>query len=175
MSEKRKRCRSTSQYQRQLLNVIDRYIEATGQTTVDLAAVVMWGRANGELDLPTIDINKILVRALSRASREEYIADENGEPVRRRHAFKVKEGDKQQTFWFKMEDGTRDQMRISGQQRRKGVVADVFQVVRDINYYNKHYNSGEPLEFDWNINLDIAEKAESAEYDDTPPDDEDEG
>lgn len=171
MNSKPKRPRALSQYNRQLVQIIDKYSEETGYKTVDLSAVAVWARAKGLLDLPPVDVNKILAKALARASREEYIEDENGEPVRRRHAYKVSGGDKQQRFWFKMEDGTPEQMKMSGQQRRKGVVDDVQQVVRDLTFYNKHYNPGEPIEFDWNINLDLADRAESSEYSDTPPPD----
>jgi len=151
VNEKRKRCRPPSQYNRQLLDVIDLYCRETGSTTVDLAAVVVWARANNHLDLPRVDINKILARALARASRQEYIEDENGEPVRRRHAYKVQEGEKQLTFWFKMEDGTPDQMKLSTQQRRKGIASDVFQADRDVKYYNVHYNPGDPIVPDWDF------------------------
>jgi hypothetical protein len=175
MKDKRKRSWQMSAYNQQLLDVVDLYSRETGITTVDLALVAQWGKDNGHLDLPTLDINKILARSLARACRQEYIKDENGEPVRRRLAYKVKV-EKQHVFrWFKMEQATREQMQISGQLRRKGVVADVSQIVRDTNYFNKNHNPGEPIEYDWNINLDMAEKSESGDYDDTPPEeDEDE-
>jgi len=69
-----------------------------------------------------------------------------------------------------MEDGTPDQMKLSSQQRRKGIAADVFQADRDLKYYNTHYNPGDPIEADWNFNSDVLERQQPGEYDDTPPD-----
>jgi hypothetical protein len=169
MSENRRRTCQPSQYQKQLLDVIDLYIDETGHTSIDLGEVVQWARANGHLELPAVDINKILTRALARVSRNDHVEDENGEPVRRRHAYKIRQGDIQLTFWFRMEDGTPDQMRLSMQQRRKGIAADVFQAERDVKYYNAHYNPGDPIPRDWNFNADVSEREHSSEYDDTPP------
>ena len=101
--------------------------------------------------------------------RRLYIEDDNGEPVRRRHAYTVKNDGQQVFSWFKIEDATPEKMRLSAQGRRDGSLMDLLQLVRDINFYNKHYNPGDPLEVDANFTPDIAELGMPAEYPDSPP------
>ncbi|MFO0887553.1 MAG: hypothetical protein U0790_00240 [Isosphaeraceae bacterium] len=164
-----KKPRESSHYNRQLIKVLDQYIDQTGKTTVDLSEVVDWALSNKLIDYPKADMRKILARNLSRASREEIIQDENGEPVRRRHSYKIVSGETQLTFWVRMEDASPHQMRLSMQQRRKGIANDVFQADRDVNYYNRNHNPGDPITPDWNFNADVEERKQSGEYDDNPP------
>jgi hypothetical protein len=42
-----------------------------------------------------------------------------------------------------------------------------------VKYYNKNYNPGDPIVPDWDFNADVAEREQSGEYDDTPPDEDD--
>lgn len=80
---------------------------------------------------------------------------------------------KQLTLWPKMEDMTPDKMRLSPQVRKSGNVQDALQIERDKRYFNKHYNPGDPIETDFNINLDIEEHVMPTDYPETPPPSED--
>jgi hypothetical protein len=82
---------------------------------------------------------------------------------------KRESGGKQLMFWFKMENATPEDMRLSAQARRRGTRADVFQIVRDVKYYNSHYNPGDPIQLDFNFNKDIEEQQFPTEYPDAPP------
>jgi hypothetical protein len=62
-------------------------------------------------------------------------------------------------------------MRLSTQQRRKGILGDCLQLNRDAKHYNKNFNPGDPLQPSFNFEPDIVEKDQPAEYDDTPPTD----
>jgi hypothetical protein len=165
----RKKPRKQSDYYRQLLKVVDEYTVETGIKMPDLMEVAAWGFRNGKLAPPPQNVIRQIARMLSRACRQDYIPDENGEPVRRRHVVKETKGDQQLTFWFKIEDATPDQMRLSAALRRNGSLADMFQLDRDVCYYNKHFNPGDPIQLDFNFNPDIAERHLPTEYDETPP------
>ena len=104
--------------------------------------------------------------------REDYIEDEQGEPVRNRHAYKTDKGPEQKVMWFLMEEATPEKMRLSAGWRRRGLQAGCFQLDRDLNYFNKNYNPGEPLEVSYDFSQDVVERQEHGEYDDTPPEDE---
>lgn len=64
---------------------------------------------------------------------------------------------------------TRDQMRTSLSARRRGSLQDVLQIERDRRYSNKKYNPGEPIELDFNLNIDIEEHYQPDDYADEPP------
>ena len=120
------------------------------------------------MDAQPIDVLRLMA-ALARACRQDYITDENGEPVRCRHAVKETRGDRQLTLWPKMETMSPEQMRLSLQVRKRGGVQDFIQIERDRRYYNKHFNPGDPIALDYNANPDVEEHFLPTEYPDTPP------
>lgn len=171
MSAKKKRRRtSISEYYRIILRFIDDYVAETGNTDWNMLDVARWAIAKGKADEPRqVDPAEQLARDMARAARQQFIKNDKGEPVRALHNYREMRCEKQLTFWFKIEDGTPEKMRMSIQGRRRGVVSDVLQAQRDLDYFNEHYNPGEPLEFDWDINKDVEEWREPGEYEDKPP------
>jgi len=127
-----------SSYINQMMNIIDRYVEEAGEKTYDLHDVASWAYQKKLLQPRPRNIINDLAKQLAIAARQDYITDEDGEPVRHRHAIRLKQRGKQLTFWFKMEDATPENMRLSAQARRRGTLADVLQIYRDIKYYNKN-------------------------------------
>ncbi len=174
MNGKRRIKRSMSLYNKQVLQIIEKYVAKTGNHDWQMIDVARWAIAHDEWTPPRYDPARHLARDLSRAARQEYLEDENGEPVRRKHRYSYRVGDRYQTTWFNIESTTPEKVRLSLQQRRRGVAADVFQAERDLRYYNKNFNPGDPIQISWNIDIDIAEKDQPSEYDDTPPSDSDE-
>jgi hypothetical protein len=168
MSEK-KRPRLLSWYTKQLLGVIDQYTAETGDKLPDLHEVAAWGYGKRIIEPPQRDVIKQLARDLARAARQDYIEDENGEPVRRRFSYKEPRGDVQLTFWFKMEDGTPERMRRSAQGRRNGTLMDILQLDRDLRYYNKHHNPGDPIQLSFNFDPDVEEHRLPPDYPQGPP------
>lgn len=171
MIPKRKKPRQLSAYTRELLSIVDQYIDKTGDGAPDLHEVARWAHANGLMNKPIVDLIRIMARALAQACRQDYIEDENREPVRRRHAVRVERGGRQLTLWPKMENMTRDNMRASLGARRNGTVQDALQIERDKRYFNTNYNPGEPIEIDFNLNIDIEEHYFPTEYPDVRPED----
>jgi len=165
----KKHRRSHSQYVRDLLGIIDKYVEEKSDKYPDLHEVAAWAYRNKLFEPQPHDVLKQFAKELARAARQDFIEDENGEPVRVRHAVKIDSAGKQLTFWFKMEDATPENMRLSAQARRRGTRADVFQIVRDVKYYNNHYNPGDAIQLDFNFNKDIEEQQFPTDYPDAPP------
>jgi hypothetical protein len=168
MSTKKKH-RGPSPYARKMLGFIDDYIAETGDQEVDHHHVAAWAIRKGRWESPTRDQVQILARDLSRAAREDFIEDENGQAVRRRHSYKVVQGEFEYTKWVKIEDASPDQMKLSVQGRRRGILSDCIQLNRDVKHYNKNYNPGEYIQPSFDFGSDIAEAEQSGEYDDTPP------
>lgn len=174
MSENRKKPPIRSSYTRQVLAVIDRYIEETGDKNPDYHFVAAWADRLGLIEPPPYSIIKQIARAMARASRDDFITDDNGEPVRRRMNYMETRGESQLTFWFKMEDATPEKMKLSSMRRRNGTLMDVLQLDRDIRYFNTHHNPGDPLLFDANFNPDIEERQQPPDYPSGPPGDDQE-
>jgi hypothetical protein len=170
MIPKRKKPRPLSTYTRQLLDLVDEYVEASGDDSPDLYEAACWAYENGKLEKASVDVIRITARAFARACRQDYIKHENGEPVRHRHAVREKRGDRQLTLWPKMENMSPEKMRLSLQVRKIVTVQDVIQMERDRRYFNKHYNPGDPIEMDYNLNVDVEEHFLPTDYPDAPPD-----
>ncbi|HMD55423.1 MAG TPA: hypothetical protein VKJ65_12820, partial [Phycisphaerae bacterium] len=151
----KKRPWKLSEYTRQLLTIVDQYVKETGNKNSDMKAVAAWGYERNLIRPAVRDLISQLAHDLARARARDCIADENGEPVRMRHAYVETRGDKQYRFWFRMEDGTPEKMRLSAMSRRNGSLMDVMQIVRDVNYFNKNHNPGDPIQLDFNYNKDI--------------------
>src|SRR6185437_1487749 len=98
MSAKRKKPRPQSGYQRQVLEIIDQYIAETGDKNPDYHFAAAWAHRRGLIEPPPYSVVKQIARAMAKASRDDYIKDENGEPVRRRMNYSEERGDKQLTF-----------------------------------------------------------------------------
>lgn len=169
MSKQKQKPRQSSEYVKQMMDIIDQYVEETGETLYDLHEVAAWAHRKKKLEPRPRNIIIDLAKQLAAASRQDYVKDANGESVRQRHAVRKKINGEQMTFWFMMEDGTPEDMRLSAQNRRRGALADVLQIDRDIRYYNKNYNPGDPIQLDFNYNKDIEERQLPTEYPDSPP------
>lgn len=169
MSKQKKPRRQKSSFDRALLKFIDDYVEETGDLTPQLHHVAAWAINKGLYEPPTHSVIRDLAKLLGRIARQDYIDDENGNPVRRRHAWKEKREGKQLTFWVNIEDATPQQMRMSAQGRRRGILADCVQLDRDVSYYNKHHNPGESIQLTFDFGPDVQERNEPRDYPDAPP------
>lgn len=170
MIPERKKPRPLSLYCRQILKYVEEYESKFGNGSgEDLNAVAEWAFRQGKWEPPRRNPARDLARDLAKASRQDYIKDDQGEPVRRRHSYPVTRGEVQLTFWVKIEDATPENMKISLQGRRNGALMDVLQADRDLRYYNKHYNPGDSIQLSWNFDLDVEERLYPSEYPEEPP------
>lgn len=172
---KRKKKVPGSSYARELQIIIDDYVADTGETVIDMRMVAAWAIQRKRWDQPPADKISRLAKELSAAARQETVVNDDGEPVRRRHAWTEKQGDKQLTFWVNIEDANPHQMRACAQQRRKGILADCVQLERDVDYYNDKYNPGESIQLTFDFTEDMHEKDQPTEYPDAPPEDDTDG
>jgi hypothetical protein len=166
---KAKRKRTDSYYDRQLREIIHKFIGETGKTAVDWDELIDWAEEKGHLTPKRVDPRKALKRALAKAAREDFTYDDDGEPVRWLHAYVIKNGEIQQTMWGPMDSISPENMRVSVSLRRRGYRSGIIQCDRDIRYFNKRHNPGDPIEFDWNFNPDVEENRMPSEYPDVPP------
>jgi hypothetical protein len=169
MGSKRKTKSEAPYYKRRLRAIMQQYRDETGIKNIDCHELTNWAVAKGLCDPPVRDPMQDLARAFASAAREEYLHNEEGQPVRRVHRIKEKRNERQLSLWVYMEDATPEQMRLSGRLRYNGMVKDGTQLDRDLQYFNRHHNPGEPIVFDYDLNKMIEERRLPTEYPDVPP------
>ncbi len=174
MAKSRKK-KTVSHYTRQILAIMDEFAQVHGVTEVDPNEAARWAIRERKWDEPPDGKVRRLAKIMRRAAREDFFEDENGEPVRNRHPipYRVVDEPTQKYLWLKMEEMSPGQFRLSAQVRRRGMVAGAIQYVRDVSYFNVHFNPGEPIEVSVDFTDDVAENRQSGEYIDEPDEDDD--
>ncbi len=170
MTAKRKKKGRVSGYAKSLQRFIDNYVAETGEEVIDMRAVAAWAINKRLWEPPKKTGIDLLAQDLSRAAREVYIEDEGGNPVRKRHAYRIKQGDKQLTFWVDIETAKPGQMKLSVLQRRLGIVGDCIQLQTDVDYYNGHNVHYATIPLGLDFTKDVADKKMPTDYPDAPPD-----
>lgn len=108
-------------------------------------------------------------RELSRAIRNHYYTDPQGREVRLMHP--VREA--QMSFWVDIRTARPQAMRLSLQNRRRGILCDCHQHDTDLRSFNDNNLYGEQLPLgDYNFNSDLEEMRRPTNYPDERPDDE---
>jgi hypothetical protein len=75
----------------------------------------------------------------------------------------------QQSLWADIESAPPEHMRLSFQQRRRGIFGDVSQLRTDQDSYNENNNPGDPIQMSFNFDEDLDEANQDSTYDDSPP------
>ena len=142
-------------------SIANRYFAESGRpaTTDEIAA---WAITNDLWRPHPAAIRRQCAEEIARAMREEYITDSQGRRVRAKHAARIKEGEKQQTFWADIRTATRRHMQIAFQQRRQQIVGDCRQLKWDIESFNQTRSPDRPIQMAWDFTPDLAEEEAAA-------------
>lgn len=152
-------------YTKQMQRIVRRFEKVTGKATYTSNEVARWAIDNGEWEPSSEVIIRRCAEDISKALREEYVTDAQGRRARVKHSALLKpEGEQLKiSIWFDSRKATREQMELSFQQRRKGIVSDCKQLKIDLDSYNDNYNREEPIQliFDFTADLKEAELAKA--------------
>jgi len=162
--------KSKTDYDRQLLKLMDEYAKDVGTDEVDFDALALWAEYRGEFKHTKQSLRKKFTRDLAKAASKDFIEDENREPVRRRLPYKNQKT--QKTFWRTIDKLTPDQFRTTLAATRLRIRGEVLQADRNRRYYNKNYNPGDQILMDWDLNRDVNESRMPTSYPDEAPSDE---
>jgi hypothetical protein len=161
-------------YAQRLQDMVNKYREEVHGGPLDLAEIAHWMIREDQWKPPRRDAAKILQRDIARALREEYCDDPQGRRVRRKHAFRVKDAVRQQTFWVDLFEARPKEIRLAFQQRRRSILGDCTQLSTDVASYNDNNAFHAHIQMSFNFETDLAELNESTEYpglDSNPEDD----
>lgn len=171
MSEGRKKGpRPPTQYEHDLQQAARLYKESH-PGPFSLIDVAQWMIDTGRWERQRGSAIRELMKHLQQALRGVTFKDEDGKPVRVYHAVPTGEG--QGRLWAEMPEMSNEQFKASLQARNSGAFGVVKQIHRDQNYFNKHHNSGDPIQLSFNYDARLEDEKHSAEYVDQPPPDDD--
>jgi hypothetical protein len=131
-------------------DIVERYQAATGATTYQARDVAVWA-VQRRLWREREEIVDRCADAISRVLREEVLP--NG--VRVKHAVRLNRRGAQLTLWADMRTAPREHMEMAFRQRREQIAADCRRLATDIDYYNKHYNPGSPIQLSFDLSLEL--------------------
>ena len=126
----------TSSYYEKLQRLADRYLSESGQEVATASEIAVWAIQSQEWEAPRDLILRACREDFAKALREQYIADENGNPVRAKHSARIRKNGEQQYLWADIRRPPKRHMQIAFQQRREQIVGDCRQLKRDVDYYN---------------------------------------
>src|SRR5262245_6804684 len=163
------RQKTRAHYLRELLND---YLRAHGGGPVGLGDVYAWAKRQRRWEAPPASQLRQFKEEVARAAREEYYTDPQGRRVRRKHAVVlIREDGRQQSLWADIGDAPPGHMRLSLEQRRRGVLGDLAQLKADMDSYNQNNNPEpeRPIQLSFNFEGDLAEAGQGSTDPDVPP------
>jgi hypothetical protein len=164
-------------YTQKIQEFIDEYRSTVNDAPVTSREIAYWLIDQNKCQPSLEESVNVLARHVSEALRTQYIISPNGQRVRRNHAVRYKEtlpdGSKRRlVLWQQMEFAPPNFMYESFQQRRAGVVDELWQLRQDVDYYNAYVNKAAPIQVVFDFREDMEERAmgDGSNYfdDDTP-------
>ena len=132
------------------------YQNEMGYGPVDLDDVADWALRTNRYMPPPKSIRKICRDALAESLRQEKRLDNAGREYRAKHSVRQTSGDRQLTLWADIDTAPRAFMVKSFAQRRKGIVADCFQLKQDVDHFNE-VSDASPIQLVIDFSDDVAE------------------
>ncbi len=144
-------------YSKRMQRLFREYEEQGNPMPADLNDVAEWALRTGKWAPAPELARRKLVEDLGRALREEYFTDEEGHRVRAKHPAVVKRGGSQYHLWQDARTASHTHMSAAFTGRRNGVIGDLMQLKRDVDWYNRFHEDRPSVQLVLNFENDIAE------------------
>ncbi len=144
-------------YYEQLQHIVSKYIEAGEIWPATTREIAGWAIREGVWAPQRSAVIGVCAEHLSRAMREDYIADPQGRHIRAKHAARINRDGAQLVLWADIRTASRAHMGIAFQQRRQQIVGDCRQLKLDVESYNENKNPAEPIQMVFDFTLDLME------------------
>lgn len=169
MATKTKQTAKSTNYHERLQKLSDRYFDEAGQETATAKEIAVWALTNGHWSPPPDLVLKKCREDIASAMREQYIKDDNGQPVRAKHVARITKGDIPKYFWTDIRTASREFMEQAFNQRREQIVGDCRQLDRDVEYYNNSHKDESKIQLVFDFRDDIEEGKFSSEFHTSKP------
>jgi hypothetical protein len=141
----------------------------------DLEDCYEFAKAQGLYEARPWSERKMFKLEMSRAISRERTIDDDGNPVRLNHVFRVPDDVRGQLyFWGELLKMKPAQVTTSLKQRLHGLGNRAVQIERDKSYYNEKNTDGGRVDLDYNLNLFVQNAMQDTSYPDERPDDDQE-
>jgi hypothetical protein len=143
-------------FNEQLLRIVDDYRASGGSWPATREQIAEWAVANDRYQLTRGMAVSQCAEKISRAMGLDHIKDKRGRSVRRYYAARVREDGQLVMKWDDL-NADRPFMEVAAANRRNQVLGQCWQLKNDIDSYNERKCPTEPIQMDFNFNIDLEE------------------
>jgi hypothetical protein len=146
----------------QLLRIVEDYRAAGGEWPATREQIAEWAVANERYRLTRGMADTQCAEKLSRAMGLEHVKDQKGRSVRRYYAARIRENGQLVMKWDDL-NADRPFMQFAAANRRNQILGQCWQLKNDIDSYNDRRSPDQPIQMDFNFNVDLEELAQENE------------
>jgi hypothetical protein len=143
-------------FNEQLVQIVEDYRAAGHAWPATREQIAEWAVANARYRLTTGMAVSQCAEKLSRAMGLEHIRDSKGRSVRKYYAARIRENGQLVMKWDDL-NAERPFMEVAAANRRNQVLGQCWQLKNDIDSYNERHCPDEPIQMDFNFNVDLEE------------------
>lgn len=143
----------------QLVQIVEDYRACGEAWPATRDQIAEWAVANERYQLTRGMAVRQCADHLTRAMRLEHVKDERGRSIRRYYAARVREDDNQLRIKWDDLNAPRDFMEISSANRRNHILGECRQLKDDMDSYSERICPYNPIQIDFNFNVDLEEMA----------------
>jgi hypothetical protein len=143
-------------FNEQLVRIVEDYRAAGQAWPATREQLAEWAVANDRYQLTRGMAVSQCAEKLSRAMGLEHIRDSKGRSVRKYYAARIRESRQLVMKWDDL-NAERPFMEVAAANRRNQVLGQCWQLKNDIDSYNERRCPDEPIQIDFNFNVDLEE------------------
>jgi len=143
-------------FNEQLVKIVEDYRAAGEPWPATREQLAEWAVAHDRYQLTRGMAVSQCAEKISRAMGLEHVRDQKGRSVRKYYAARIRENGQQVMKWDDL-DAERPFMEVAAANRRNQVLGQCWQIKNDIDSYNERRCPNEPIQMDFNFNIDLEE------------------
>ena len=142
---------------KQFRRYTQQYMREHDVDAIDLDEVADWMIRQGYWEPESSALRKLCKEKVRCALRQQCFIDAQGRKVRKFHPVVTEKDGKQTSLWYQLPTASRDNIALSFQQRRKGIVGDCRKLKTDVDSFNDNNNDGESIQLTLDFTNDVLE------------------
>jgi hypothetical protein len=140
----------------QLVKIVEDYRAAGGKWPASREQIAEWAVANDRYELTRGMAVRQCAEKLGRAMGLQHIKDKKGRSVRKYYAAPIRENGQLVMKWDDW-NAPRSFMEVTAASRRNQILGQCWQLKNDIDSYNERRCPDEPIQLDFDFNVDLEE------------------
>jgi hypothetical protein len=143
-------------FNEQILKIVEDYRAAGEPWPATREQMAEWAVANDRYQLTRGMAVSQCAEKISRAMGLEHVKDKKGRSVRKYYAARIRENGQLVMKWDDL-NAERPFMEVAAANRRNQVLGQCWQLKNDIDSYNERCCPDQPIQMDFNFNVDLEE------------------